>query len=139
MLGVVDQYTLRHLRLFCARVIAFKHFDNFFLVLIVVNTFTLAMEYEGMSRGFEWSLDLVNAILTVAFLIEVLPPLALPCLVTSTLAALSFASCSPPVLASPRLATPRHASPRLFLTAPLLAHDMSVKLLLVPRSFSSPA
>jgi hypothetical protein len=58
------------LKLICKSIIEASWFNPFFVVLIVTNTIVLAMEYDGMSKGYSDGLTAVNIALSVAFMVE---------------------------------------------------------------------
>lgn len=54
----------------CKAIIESWWFSPLFIVLILVNTLVLSMEYDGMSKGYADSLSVVNLILSIAFILE---------------------------------------------------------------------
>ena len=54
----------------CQAIIEHRFFGPFFVGCIAVNTLVLSMEYNGMPSSYAKGLDVVNLILTIAFILE---------------------------------------------------------------------
>ena len=58
------------IRRFFRGIIESKWFNPLFVVLILVNTLVLAMEYDGMPKTYGDTLATINLVLTIAFIVE---------------------------------------------------------------------
>ena len=58
------------IRRFFRKIIDSRWFNPLFVVLILINTLVLAMEYDGMPKDYEDTLATINLVLTIAFIVE---------------------------------------------------------------------
>jgi len=69
-----DYYQFRKktskVQLFFSKITNFKFFDNFIMIIIIMNSITIAIEYEGSSSTYSEVLKVFNYFFTAIFIIE---------------------------------------------------------------------
>lgn len=58
------------LQILFTKIVTYPWFDNFIMFVIIMNMLTMAIDYEGSSEGFTFTLKIFNYVFTAIFIVE---------------------------------------------------------------------